>query len=109
MDQHVPRAVTSGLRRREVEVLTAFEDGAGETADPELLDRATALGHVLFTQDDDLLVEAAKRQTVGRAFAGIIYAHQQRVPVGMCVEQLELIAKTLEPAEFENRVIYLPL
>lgn len=76
MDQHVPRAIAVGLRQRGVAVLTALEDGASETADPELLDRATALGRVLSTQDDDLLVEAAKRQTAGSAFAGIIYAHQ---------------------------------
>ena len=109
MDQHVPRAITVGLRRREVEVLSAFEDGASEMADSALLDRATALGRVLFTQDDDLLVEAARRQGIASAFAGVIYAHQQRVTVGMCVTQLELIAKTLEAAELENRVIYLPL
>ena len=108
MDQHVPRAVTAGLRQRKVEVLSAFEDGASELAGPELLDRATALGRVLFTQDD-LLVEAARRQAVGATFAGIVYAHQQRVTVGLCVEQLELIAKTLGAAELENRVIYLPL
>jgi len=28
MDQHVPRSITSGLRLRGVDVLTAFEDGA---------------------------------------------------------------------------------
>ena len=109
MDQHVPRPVTVGLRRRNVDVLTAFEDGTSEIADPALLERATTLGRALFTQDDDLLVEAAKRQTEARAFAGVIYAHQQRVTVGLCVEQLELIAKALEPHELENRVIYLPL
>jgi hypothetical protein len=42
-------------------VLTAQEDGTGELPDPELLDRATELGPVLFTQDDDLLREAKRR------------------------------------------------
>ena len=28
MDQHVPRAITIGLRLREVDVITAHEDGA---------------------------------------------------------------------------------
>lgn len=109
MDQHVPRAVTVGLRQRQVDVLTAFEDGTSTLDDPALLDRATALKRALFTQDDDLLVEAAKRQAEGIAFAGVIYAHQQRVTIGTCVEQLELVAKALEPEELEGRVIYLPL
>lgn len=42
-DEHVRSAVTEGLRKRGVDVLTAQEDGAEGTPDPALLDRATAL------------------------------------------------------------------
>jgi ADP-ribosylglycohydrolase len=56
MDHHVARAITLGLRLRGVNVLTAYEDGSHEISDPELLDRATDLGRVLFSQDDDLLM-----------------------------------------------------
>ena len=66
MDVHVRRAVTTGLRLRGVDILTAQEDGAGEFDDPRLLDRATELGRVLLTQDDDLLKEAARRQKPGK-------------------------------------------
>ncbi len=62
MDQNVPRAITLGLRLRDVDVLTAFEDGTSDADDPALLDRASALGRVLFSHDDDLLAEAARRQ-----------------------------------------------
>ena len=48
-----------------LDVVTAFEDGASEMNDSELLNRAHELGRVLFTQDDDLLVEAATRQRMG--------------------------------------------
>jgi hypothetical protein len=58
-----------------VDVVTAYEDSAHELADPELLDRATNLGRVLFTQDDDLLAEATKRQRTGITFGGVIYTH----------------------------------
>lgn len=57
MDVHVRRAVTGGLRLRQVDVLTAQEDGASALPDAALLSRAQALGRVLFTQDFDLLVE----------------------------------------------------
>lgn len=40
MNQHVPRAITVGLRLRGVDVITAHEDGASAMDDPELLDRA---------------------------------------------------------------------
>jgi hypothetical protein len=78
MDVHIPRAITNGLRRRGVEVLTAQEDGAAELNDPPLLDRATELGCPIYTQDDDLLAEARRRQVEGIHFAGVIYSHQLR-------------------------------
>jgi hypothetical protein len=109
MDVHIPAAITEGLRLREVTVLTAQEDGGRRLPDDKLLDRATALEHALFTQDDDLLREAAERQRQGVAFAGIIYAHQLKVTIGQCIRDLELIAKTSEPGDCANRVEYLPL
>jgi len=109
MDVHVRGPVTTGLLLRAVEVVTAQEDGTARWEDDELLDRALALGCVLFTQDDDLLNEASKRQRTGELFAGVIYAHQHNITVRRTIDDLELIAKTCELEEMENRVLYLPL
>ena len=54
MDVHVRWAITAGLRRRGVDVLTVQEDRAARFEDPALLDRATQLGRVLVSHDDDL-------------------------------------------------------
>lgn len=109
MDQHVPRAITVGLRLRGVDVLTAFEDGSSTLPDPALLDRASELNRVLFTQDDDLLTEAARRQRESVPFHGVIYAHQLRVPIGICIRDLELIATVGVPEDLSNKFIFLPL
>lgn len=109
MDHHVPRAIAIGLRLRGVDVVTAFEDGASRMEDPELLDRAGALGRVLFSQDDDLLVEAARRQQEGISFTGVVYAHPLRISIGTCIRDLELIAKVGEPEDLIGRVQFLPL
>lgn len=109
MDQHVPRAVTVGLRLRGVDVLTAWEDGAGAFSDPELLDRASALGRVLFSQDDDLLVEAMRRQAAGLPFSGVVYAHQLRASIGECIQDLFLVATAGEVDDMRNSVMFLPL
>jgi predicted nuclease of predicted toxin-antitoxin system len=87
MDHHVPRAITIGLRRRGIDVLTAYEDDASEAEDAVLLDRANALGRVLFTRDDDLLAEATKRQREKIPFSGVIYAHQLKVSIGACIQR----------------------
>jgi hypothetical protein len=50
MDQHVPRAITIGLRLRGVDVITAYEDGTSELEDSALLNRATELRRVLLTK-----------------------------------------------------------
>jgi hypothetical protein len=109
MDVHVHRTITAGLRLRGVDVLTAQEDGRHKLPDDLLLDRATELQRVLFSQDEDLLDEAAGRQRDGIPFAGVVYAHQLRVPIGVCVRDLELIAKAATPEDCANRVEYLPL
>jgi hypothetical protein len=108
-DVHVPAAITIGLRRREVDVLTAQTDNAGLLPDDVLLERATALGRVLFTQDKDLLAETQGCQRGGKPFAGVIYAHQLRVTIGQCVNDLELMAKVYEPADMADRVEHLAL
>jgi hypothetical protein len=74
-DVHVPFAITAELRIRGVDVLTAQADAASRFEDPALLARATHLGRVLFSQDDDLLKVAATWQANGTTFSGLIYAH----------------------------------
>jgi hypothetical protein len=92
MDVHVARALTVGLRLRGVDVLTAQEDGTSRLPDDALLERAHALRRVLFTQDDDLLREAARRHGTGEPFSGVIYAHQLKTTIGRCIADLALIA-----------------
>jgi predicted nuclease of predicted toxin-antitoxin system len=55
MDQHVKGAITVGLRKRGVDVVTCVEDGTDQSDDDQILARATQLGRAVFTQDDDFL------------------------------------------------------
>jgi hypothetical protein len=109
MDEHVRRAITNGLKLRGIDVITVQEDGRNGTPDSILLERATELNRVIFTQDDDFLVMANCRQQEGVKFSGVIYGHQQYVSVGQCVRDLEIIAKASEPEDLVNQVQYLPL
>jgi predicted nuclease of predicted toxin-antitoxin system len=109
MDVHVPRAVTTALRLRSIDVLTAQEDGADQLDDDLLLDRATELGRILFSQDEDLLREGARRLRQGENFSGVVYAHQLRVTIGQMVEDLELIATATSANEWFGRIEYLPI
>jgi len=106
-DVHVSYAITLGLRLRGVDVLTSQEDGTREVDDDVLLDRATALGRVLFSQDKDLLREAQKRQQSDRRFGGVIYAPRLGVSIGQCAGDLEMnqfSVKVLDPASGERLI-----
>ena len=109
MDEHVSRAVTVGLRRRGLDVLTVQEDGRTGATDEVILDRATELGRVLFSQDDDLLVEANRRQKTILPFSGVIYGHQLHLTIGDAIEDLEIVAKATTTEELTNQVLFLPL
>ena len=109
MDVHVPAAITRGLLLRGVDVLTAQLDGTTRLNDPDLLDRAANLGRVLFSQDEDLLAEASRRQQSGTHFSGVIYAHQLGITIGKAINDLEVLAQAGTIKEFAERVEYLPL
>jgi hypothetical protein len=49
MDVHIPAAITAGLRRRGMDVLTSQEDSTREVDDVSLLRRATGLGRLLLS------------------------------------------------------------
>jgi predicted nuclease of predicted toxin-antitoxin system len=108
MDHHVKAAITDGLRRRGVDVLTCADDGADQSDDDAILERAAHLARAVFTQDDDFLALADEWLRNGRDFAGVIYAEQMGITIGQAIRDLELIAKVMMPSEMRNRIEFLP-
>lgn len=109
MDQHIRLEITQGLRRRGIDVVTAHEDGGATLEDDELLQRATSLGHVLVTQDQDFHRITAEWQNNSREFTGLVFAIQELVVIGKMIDYLELVARLKSPEEMRNQVEYIPL
>ncbi|MCC3415877.1 DUF5615 family PIN-like protein [Microcoleus sp. PH2017_02_FOX_O_A] len=65
MDEHIHLAITVGLQFRDVDVLTVQDDGRTGMPDTIILDRAAELQRVVFTQDEDFLAIANRRQQEG--------------------------------------------
>jgi hypothetical protein len=108
MDHHVHRAITVQLRKRGVDVLTAFEDGRNQLPDDQLLLRAKQLNRVLFTRDIGFKTLAEDWQRQCRSFDGLVFAHPLRGSIGALVKDLELIAKATDPKDWENVVDQIP-
>lgn len=103
MDEHVPRAVIEGLRRRGVDVRTVSEAGMLRAPDDDHLKLAHREGRVMFTQDEDFL----RLHAAGTPHAGIVYIHQQSASISVMVHGLILIYEVLEADEMENHLEFL--
>lgn len=106
MDENVHGSIVRELRRKGVDLVIAFEDGMGETADRLVLMRATALGKVMFSQDTDMLEEAIKCMETNIYFTGAIFAPQS-LGIGPCVKVLYEFAAFFDLPDFENEIVYL--
>ena len=109
MDVHIPAAITDGLRRNGLDVLTSQEDQTRTADDEDLLVRAASLGRLLFTYDEDFLTIAAAWQSSGKHFPGILHAAQTGMGIGRTIADITLIAEVCPSDEVADRVTYLPL
>ena len=107
-DHHVPGAIASGLRRRGIDVLTAWDDGRARLPDEPLLARSTELNRILVTLDKGFHRLAKRWRMSGHDFAGIVFGVQERIDVGEAIEYLEIFANVMTAEEMHNRIEYLP-
>ncbi len=84
-DVHLPGPVIEQLRRRGVDVLAATEENADRFPDCDLLDLARSQRRLMVTQDIRFRVLAEDWQRTGRAFAGLVFAHQLHVSFGQMI------------------------
>ena len=101
-DEHVAKAVATGLRLRGVDVLSVQDAGLQGAQDEEHLAFALAQRRVIFTQDDDFLRLAAQ----GRAHAGIVYA-SQHTSAGHIIRGLMLIHHVLSAEDMAGAIEFL--
>lgn len=102
MNEHIPKAVTEGLRRRGVDVLSAQEAGMSGANDYDQLSLANKEGRIIFTKDADFL----RLHKAGVSHQGIIYSSRQS-PVGYTVRVLMIIYDLVTPEEMSERVEFI--
>jgi predicted nuclease of predicted toxin-antitoxin system len=102
VDEHVPRAVTEGLRRRGVDVLTAQQAELRGATDDKYLAFAVREGRVVFTQDADFL----RLHAAGQSHRGIVYASQQ-TSIGAIIRSLMLIHNALSSEDMVQHVEFI--
>lgn len=102
LDEHVSHEIASQLRNRGIDVVTCQEVGMRSASDPEHLAKASSLGRVIFTQDDDFLALHSE----GIVHTGIAY-RRQGASIGEIVYGLTLIWELVDTEEMKNHLEYL--
>lgn len=107
-DHDVHGDIVRGLRRRGIDLMTAYEDGRHRADDEKILARSSELQRVLVTHDDDLLRIAKQWQSAASHFAGLIFVYQYALNIGLAVQFLHTLAEATSPTQVSNAVIYAP-
>ena len=102
LDENVPIAVATQLKRRGIEAVTVRDLGLLGDSDINHLHRAAEMGYVLCTHDVDYVELAAS----GVEHSGIVFGQQHRHSIGDWVRFLELVHAAYEPDEMRNRIEY---
>jgi hypothetical protein len=101
-DEHVAKAIASGLQKRGIDVLTIAEAGLLGTKDEDLLAFVREERRVIVTQDRDFLRIAAQEPD----HPGVAYAPQGR-SIGEMVRMLDLLARVSDAEEIQGRIEYI--
>ena len=101
-DENIEQAIVDGLRRREVEVVSASELGYTGKSDEFHLRKASEMNAVILTHDIDFLIMAD-----GFDHSGIIFAHSKNVSIGQCVRGVEFIVSVLTNTDMKNHIEFL--
>lgn len=98
-DHHFNSATIAGLRHKEIDVLTAQEDGVDRRSDAAILDRASELGRIICNPDGHSIVLADRCVAAGKPFEGEVFAHHWQITMGPAIRDLNLVCQVLAPAE----------
>lgn len=100
LDENLDLAIAEQLKRRGIDVVTVRDVGRLGNSDVNHLKRATEMGQVLCTQDDDFLRMAAE----GMEHAGIVFHRHHRANVGVWVRALVDLHTFVTAKEMVNHV-----
>ena len=111
LDQDFDQDISRGLIQRfpELDVITALEVGLSDASDTEVIAWASGENRLILTHDRRTMPNyAANQMARGMDVAGIIVV-PRRLPIKQVIEDLEIIARCSDAAEWINVIRHLPL
>lgn len=110
-DEHIPPALARGLRRAHpgADILELRQTELLGRSDPVVLEWAAEAERILISWDASTVPGYAwERVAAGRFMAGV-FIWRRTAPLQAVLEDLQLIIRASSAAEWEAKVVYLPL
>lgn len=110
-DENFNNQIVRGVLRRNanVDIVRVQDVGLSEADDPTVLEWAAQQGRVVLTNDVATMTNFAyQRVQAGLSMPGL-FEVSRRVPVGLAIEEILLLAECSLEDEWEGQVRFLPL
>ncbi len=114
-DKHIPKAVTTQLRRRGIDIVRCEDVGLGDANDFTHLEYAANEGRVIITRDADFTRLHAEWVKTNRTHAGIMFCRsnlQGEDAIGRIVSEVLMYHELIEggagslEADIANRILF---
>jgi predicted nuclease of predicted toxin-antitoxin system len=97
------------LRQPDLDIVRVFDNGLAGADDPEILSWAAENSRIVLTHDRATMADFAyDRVAAGLTMPGIFILND-RFPVGQAIQEILLMAVCSEQAEWDGRVVHVPL
>ena len=110
-DENFNGDIVRGLLRRHIEldIVRVQDVGLMQTPDPDILEWAASQGRVLLSHDVSTVPPAAyQRVGDGKPMPGVSIV-PDRMAIGQAIDELLLLSLEVDPGEWKDQVLFLPL
>lgn len=110
-DENFNNDVVRGVLRRnpDVNIVRVQDAGLSESADPIVLEWAATENRVLLTHDVSTMTRHAHERVKGGLPMPGVFEVARKVPIGVAIEEILILAECSLDGEWEGQVRYLPL
>ena len=110
-DENFNNNIIRGVRRRNpaVDILRVQDAGLTSAADPEVLEWAAQERRVLLSHDVQTLTHFAYERVRAQLLMPGVFEVSNKLPVGVAIDEVLLLAEASVEGEWEGQVRYLPL
>ena len=110
-DENFNNQIVRGILRKQsrIDIVRVQDVGLSGADDPTVLSWAAQEGRIILTHDVATMITFAYERIQSELSMPGLFEVKRRVPVGLVIEEIILIAQCSLKGEWEGQIIFLPL